>query len=235
MLRTLPLNTAGRDFFTSDIHGCYDIFTAALKAVKFNPDIDRVICCGDVIDQGPDSVSCLSLLEEPWFFSVKGDHESLAVYGMSRQRKDDVRVWAADGGSWFYKMPSDIQTLVTTKYRRLIIELPLAIQVPQLINNVVYQFGAIHAELPAGAPWWSLSHDLADYALLENHLLHGRHRIKTEDQSLIHGIDVVVSGHTPVPRPTAISNQVFIDCGSAFTDEISLMTAAELLQLVNSN
>ncbi|MGL9724118.1 metallophosphoesterase [Sodalis sp. (in: enterobacteria)] len=33
---------------------------------------------GDLIDRGPQSEACLPLLENPWFRSVRGNHEQMA-------------------------------------------------------------------------------------------------------------------------------------------------------------
>ena len=231
-IKKLPANTHGLDYFTSDIHGCYDVFVEELARNRFDPETDRVFCCGDLIDQGPDSARALSLLDKPWFHMIKGDHEQLACFAMNRQRKDDIRVWSQDGGAWFYQLPKETQDILVSRYQDKLCMLPNVIEVPQIIGKQVFNFGIIHAELPVGAPWWSLEHDLADADVLENYLLFSRKRIKSEDPTLIEGIDVVVSGHTPVRKPTVFGNQIYIDAGSAFTEEISILTARDIIALL---
>ena len=61
----LESNTKGRDFTVGDIHGAYDMLEGALAAVKFDPEVDRLISVGDLIDRGNRSKDCLKYLEQP--------------------------------------------------------------------------------------------------------------------------------------------------------------------------
>lgn len=229
---TLPANTAGLDYFTSDVHGSYEVLQAELARIKFDGTVDRLFCCGDIIDQGDDSPRCLGLLDQPWFYMTTGDHEQLAMFAMNRQRKDDIRVWSQDGGSWFYKLTAEMQQLVQARYQPLIDQLPFVIEVEQHIDDQVLKFGILHAELPEGVSWSAITDPDTDVTVLKNHMLYGRRKIKAEDTTVVEGIDIVVSGHTPQRRPTALGNQVFLDAGSAFTDTISVLTAREIVDLV---
>ncbi len=71
----LPANFAGRDIIIGDLHGHPEILFRLLDQAKFDPARDRVISTGDLVDRGPDSLSCLEFLNEPWFFAVRGNHE----------------------------------------------------------------------------------------------------------------------------------------------------------------
>lgn len=73
-LKRLAANSAGRDFVVGDLHGQYDLLMGELDRAGFDRDTDRLICVGDLVDRGPQSVECLSLLREPWFFAVLGNH-----------------------------------------------------------------------------------------------------------------------------------------------------------------
>ena len=78
-IKTLPPNVDGRDFVIGDLHGCYDEVEQLLSFVNFNTTFDRLFSTGDLIDRGPKSIECLSLLRKPWFYAILGNHEELAL------------------------------------------------------------------------------------------------------------------------------------------------------------
>jgi serine/threonine protein phosphatase 1 len=84
MIKKLKNNTVGKDYFVGDIHGCYEQLMEALVKIKFNPDVDRLISVGDLVDRGADSVKCLNLLKEPWFHAVSGNHEDMMTKSFRR-------------------------------------------------------------------------------------------------------------------------------------------------------
>ncbi|MGD0959147.1 MAG: metallophosphoesterase [Methylomonas sp.] len=78
-VRQLPENKVGKDYVIGDLHGCYELLERLLDAVNFDMKTDRLFAVGDLIDRGPDSLRCLGLLSEPWFFSVLGNHELMLL------------------------------------------------------------------------------------------------------------------------------------------------------------
>lgn len=76
---TLPVNTQGTDYVMGDLHGCYSLLQAALDTVNFDPARDRLFSVGDLVDRGPDSLKCLQLLKQPWFYAVLGNHERMLM------------------------------------------------------------------------------------------------------------------------------------------------------------
>lgn len=72
-------NTKGRDFFTTDIHGCYDLLHEKLREVAFDANKDRLFSGGDWCDRGPDSKHVLDYLNEPWIHSVRANHEEMLI------------------------------------------------------------------------------------------------------------------------------------------------------------
>ena len=78
----LPLNTLGKDYVIGDLHGCYVLLILLLHQVKFNPNVDRLISVGDLVDRGNNSLECFNLLNRPWFYSVLGNHEDLLRYSV---------------------------------------------------------------------------------------------------------------------------------------------------------
>ena len=59
----IPKNIKGRDFVVGDIHGHYDLLKTELKTVGFDKQKDRLFSVGDIIDRGPKSEECLTLLD----------------------------------------------------------------------------------------------------------------------------------------------------------------------------
>lgn len=78
-IKKLPTNTLGKDYVIGDLHGCYHLLERLLTEVQFNPTQDRLFAVGDLIDRGPESLRCLQLLQEPWFFAVMGNHEQMLL------------------------------------------------------------------------------------------------------------------------------------------------------------
>lgn len=63
-------------FFSGDIQGSYDNFMASLTAAGFSAsEGHQVFAVGDLIDGNIDGKKCIDLLDEPWFHSVRGNHE----------------------------------------------------------------------------------------------------------------------------------------------------------------
>lgn len=66
-------------YVISDIHGCYNEYTKALKAVNFN-DNDILYVLGDCIDRGYASVRVLQdMMSRPNVIPILGNHEYMAV------------------------------------------------------------------------------------------------------------------------------------------------------------
>jgi serine/threonine protein phosphatase 1 len=106
----LEKNSKGRDLIVGDIHGCLDAFNRLLKKSNFNHKKDRVICTGDLTHRGPDSLACLQLLKEPWFYAVRGNHEENTIdalnlhFGMPTTKADAFYQLAIDGGLWLCEL-----------------------------------------------------------------------------------------------------------------------------------
>lgn len=92
-----------------DLQGCFEPLQRLLEHIEFQPDRDRLLFCGDLINRGPESLETLRWLRQmdSCVDSVLGNHDlhALAVYfgqGLVK-RKDsiDTLIAAADAGSLF--------------------------------------------------------------------------------------------------------------------------------------
>lgn len=145
----LTENIKGRDFVVGDIHGCYSYITDFFNAVGFSPEKDRLISVGDFVDRGPNSIDCALLVNRPWFYSVMGNHEEMAV-----DFYNDFTIsgrgewWPYNGGNWglsirhHYSDESRLIHAAIEKFKAL----PDIITVDKRGGGL---FHVIHAELDA--------------------------------------------------------------------------------------
>lgn len=134
-LKTVPPNVEGRDFIIGDLHGCFDELGKLLMHVKFNPNIDRVFCTGDLIDRGPKPAECLSLLKKKWFFSVLGNHEDLLLNKLKNIEQGKTDNLNNDEIDYVKKLESFVP---------LIMSLPLAYEIEHLLLDKIY---VVHSEI----------------------------------------------------------------------------------------
>ena len=221
----LPLNMAGQDWFVGDIHGHYERLGQALDRAGFRRDCDRLICVGDLVDRGPASKDSLAWLAEPWFFSVRGNHDDMFL-AWRKLRKDPQKQleygedkWFPNGGRWILKTPEPIQARMETALSSL----PYVLVVPHADGRLV---AAVHSNLPSSARW----PDLIDQpeAIMAKAAWN---RQRTEQGGApVEGLDAVVCGHTPMRKPTWIGHFFHIDTGGWREDgTFTLVTLDKIL------
>lgn len=221
-LKTFEKNLYGRDFVVSDLHGCYEAFQKELVRINFDPEIDRMFSVGDLVDRGPDSLSCLKLLEEKWFFPVKGNHEIMWVdahkywlrdfdpaYDDEINLKINCKIFFYNGG----EIIEDLQTYL--RFKKIIDKLPSIIEVNHRNGK---KFGILHAELPTKFDDWNVLHELSDVEMektLGPSIYWGRSRYTsmTLMPQLVKNIDRIYVGHTIVDEVIDLGNIRYIDTG----------------------
>ncbi len=91
-------------YIIGDVQGCFDDFCHLLKKIKFNPDKDQLIFCGDLVNRGGQSLAVLR-----WIYAHQycckvtlGNHDLalLAQYYLPKMRKfnnyEFQRIFEAD-------------------------------------------------------------------------------------------------------------------------------------------
>ncbi len=204
-------NRHGRDFVVGDIHGCFSLFEALLKSVKFQPEADRVFSVGDLIDRGDESTRVLEFIRQPWFHSIMGNHERMLLD--SKTDPMTLHNWVQyNGGDWWEEV--DFAQQVEIKLE--ISKLPLAFEVVTAQGRV----GIVHAEVPESVPWKTFIQSLHEDSKAREHALWSRKRYQkltvSGETSPVEGIDLVVCGHTPLSRPILTANIHYIDTGAVF-------------------
>ena len=107
-----------RTFVLSDAHGYPELVRNALEHGGFDPDRDRLVYAGDLLDRGPDPQGCLDLLEENAAEVLFGNHELAVLLGLPIADQDaasagfgallEARALAAEPGSR-WKVASCVQ------------------------------------------------------------------------------------------------------------------------------
>src|SRR5690606_21866435 len=144
----LPANTDGRDFIVGDLHGCLDLLQAQLVRREFDVTVDRLFSVGDLTDRGPDSMGCLRLLREPWFFAVRGNHENMLIdyeyeVVMPYGSRTSAQLFFRNGGGWVQKLEADVQRELREDLLPRVVALPYVMTV----GEGTTQFHVAHAEL----------------------------------------------------------------------------------------
>jgi len=159
-LKVLEPNLLGSDYVIGDLHGSFSAFKNLIQNLNFNSESDRIISVGDLVDRGPDSLSCLSLIREPWFHSVFANHEQLMVAKFKGELRGQY--WYPNGGHWGMEAYNDYKAVyidhdsnrIPSDHSMEVIDLlPLVEELPYLITvntKSGKKFHVLHAELPSG-------------------------------------------------------------------------------------
>lgn len=214
-------NHAGRVFFTSDIHGSFDLLHEKLKGVSFDSTRDILIVGGDNTDRGPDSRHVLDYLYEPWYISVAGNHEEIFI-GAYEEGFNERKAYSGclfdNGGEW--------ARLLTPVHAKAIYEafkeLPLAIEILLPTETV----GIIHAEVPYCD--WDLFKNMEETEYRwdgRNTAQWGRDKYRYSNRTEVANIDRVFVGHTPTNHGEVevLGNVWYCDLGSHFRNKIGFV------------
>lgn len=121
-------NTSGRDFAVGDLHGCRAMLDTLLAHAAFDRQKDRLFSVGDLVDRGPDSMGCLALIGEPWFFPVLGNHDAMLLAWLMDQQGLNpgwLRYYVEpylnprNGGSWAQTVPHGARRNLIAELRTL--------------------------------------------------------------------------------------------------------------------
>ena len=229
-------NAKGRDFIVGDLHGCRAMLDALLEHVAFDATQDRLFSTGDLVDRGPDSIGCLELLKEPWFFPVLGNHDAMFLaWILGNRREPKARLYEQmfvhnSGWEW------------ANRFTRAAEFLPLLQKIP-LVRVVgpdtPQRFNLVHAELigssenrwtdvdldsPSETPWIKDTHwiiGLDDKGNWIDHVLWGRSlnfALRNDMPIESDGLSTTYCGHTILPPSNhavfRFGQHVFLDGGA---------------------
>lgn len=229
----LPRNEKGRDFIVGDLHGCRRDLEILLVAAGFDPGRgDRLFGTGDLIDRGPDSMGCLNLLRQPWFYCVLGNHEQMFLDALGGD-DNAIALCVANGGSWalggILKRDADLQA---------------AGQVLQRLPHVLVvgpgtpeRFNLVHAALLATPGDMGLYADADLDARLVGADEKARERLiwsrTLADEAAVaalerrgptwkEGLSITYCGHNPVPYPVIFESHCHVDTGAGYEGNVDV-------------
>jgi len=205
-------NLKGRDFIVGDIHGAYKLLRKEMTRNGFNETTDRLFSVGDIIDRGPDSKRCLSLLNEPWFHMVLGNHEQMMIdFIVSGQGYN----WLTEYGGWARKIrQDDLNT-----YIKQLAKLPISLT----LDCSDFSVGICHAE-PEGDDWIACR----DNPQSRNAMMWGRTVLRKRPETKLSGVNISIHGHTPLETPKWVGNRYFMDTGAWYSKNLTFRNIADI-------
>ena len=209
----------GRVFFTTDLHGHYELLHEKLREVAFDSTKDILICGGDWCDRGPDSQHVLDYLNEPWIHSVRANHEQMFIEAYEGDFKNQAcQMLVVNGGSWVAFCEDDHLTAIYESFKSL----PLAIE----MHTPTEVIGIIHAQVPYNN--WNEFKKASETELVWNAeatAMWSRHNYDYKIAVQVEGVDRVLVGHTPTESGEieVLGNVHYCDLGSFFRNKISFI------------
>ena len=208
-----------------DLHGHRALLEAELDRLGFDPGCDRLFSVGDLIDRGPDSLATLSLIEQPWFHPVLGNHELAMLSFLGLCANKSPRKSYASGGSEWLNDALDRHRKKLLRLAEHVAQLPLSIHV-----DTEVPFNVMHSDLHAMADRSALfSREAVSLEEAESITLSRRNVAEALSLSMVrlrfaqHSIQITDTpmgelpityvGHCPVPHVVAHNSYVHIDQG----------------------
>ncbi|EJS8701555.1 metallophosphoesterase [Escherichia coli] len=192
-------------YVVGDLHGCHGLLMTYLEDINFDFAEDLLISVGDLIDRGGQNVECLDLINQPWFRTVRGNHEQMAIQALNGT--GNVNYWIANGGGWFFYLDYDQEVLAKALIAHAE-SLPLIIEV----NFPCKRYVIAHADYPSNEYVFGKRVD-------ENDVVWNRERVSYAMNGVgcnIIGADEFIFGHTPASSQMNFFNQRYIDTGAVF-------------------
>lgn len=195
---TKTIEPNGNVYFVGDIHGHIASFWQGLEELNFNPDKDIIIALGDLVDRGPESLECLRLLNNPWFYSVVGNHECKlysALLNSSHKPGMDDR-WLGNTSS---EEKREMLELLKSLYWTI------DIQIDDL------QIGVVHADIPPNTSWSDFVKKIKQQDLKNLAYATFSRKILDEENFIVPDLDYLIIGHQGLDDVTQWGNVLCID------------------------
>jgi serine/threonine protein phosphatase 1 len=221
LVKILDKEIKGKLYAVGDIHGCYNLLMNRLKEIGFDFENDLLVAVGDLVDRGIQNLECIELLSQPWFTSVRGNHEELCIWG--RCDVPSKRCHISNGGEWFYELSVEDQFQIAKKFAAL----PVALEVTHLGKK----FGFVHGHIEQN-DWNQFKETLTNPFMKKQNgrsaadlAMWGRERLNPETNQYTHvsGVDLVIMGHTVTQKPCKRDNCYYIDTGAVHFGTLTIL------------
>ncbi|HAV5624377.1 TPA: serine/threonine protein phosphatase [Acinetobacter baumannii] len=208
----------GKLYAVGDIHGCYNLLMNRLNEIGFDFENDLLVAVGDLVDRGPQNLECVELLAQPWFMSVRGNHEDLCIGGFSGiDAYKNCHI--ANGGEWFYQLDGRVMCDIARQFD----ELPIVLEV----NHNGKKYGFVHGHVEQND--WQEFKDSFKYEhaqrLPSELAMWGRERLDLDNKKYTHvtGVGAVIMGHTVTQKPCKRDNCYWIDTGAVHWGTLTIL------------
>jgi len=223
LYKTFDASKYRKVYAVGDLHGCYTLFMKELEKINFDFQQDLIVSVGDFIDRGYENLECIQLLSEPWFISIRGNHEDICIRGPSSS--EYKRFHKENGGEWFYLIKEEVQFYII----KLFEQLPIALE----LNFQNKKIGFVHAHLEQN-DWLEFKSLLltdTNNRMIQDHALWGCERINIHNRQYIQvsNIDAVILGHTVFKQPFRRDNCYYIDTGAGHGGKVTLLDLSTLV------
>jgi len=100
-------------YVIGDVQGCYSELQALVKKIKFNPNKDKIIFAGDLVNRGHQSLEVMEfcMRHKGSIKAVLGNHDFYLLYLIEHQKKNKSLKKVLDSKniqkyhSWLKKLP----------------------------------------------------------------------------------------------------------------------------------
>lgn len=214
----------GNLYAVGDIHGCYNLLMSRLKDIGFDFENDLLVAVGDLVDRGIQNEECVSLIDEPWFTTVMGNHEELCMRGL--ENKSFYNCHIDNGGEWFYELEYQSQQEIIKKLKTL----PVALEV----THKGRKFGFVHGHIEQNN-WNDFTNELDTFDKAKHIVerkrfpsdlaMWGRDRLDEDNKQYSHveGVHAVIMGHTVTQKPCKRDNCYWIDTGAVHWGTMTIL------------
>jgi len=223
MVKVWDKEVTGKLYAVGDIHGCYNLLMSRLKEIGFDFENDLLVAVGDLVDRGTQNVECISLIDEPWFTSVKGNHEDLVIMGDINRSYFNCHI--QNGGEWFYDLDYQVQREIIKKLKTL----PIALE----ISHNGKKFGFVHGHIEQNN--WdefkeTFTQEPTAFRDPSELAMWGRERLDEEKKQYTHvtGVDAVIMGHTVTQKPCKRDNCYWIDTGAVHWGTMTILDLSKI-------
>ena len=219
LVKHLAIDSEQRILVVGDIHGDYAQLMTTLTRVCFDPVADTLICLGDMIDRGLDSVAVLKYLHDINAVMLLGNHEHLMLESVLNNNEEALVMWNRNGGRWHEQCNKEQLDDICQQ----LLNLPLSVQ----LQYQGYNIGLSHTI----APDWNWLH----YPIATEHcvsdLLWERCVFKQRLMIANTGVDFSIHGHNPSQVPVWIGNTYHIDTG--YYGRLSVISLSNVISKFN--
>jgi serine/threonine protein phosphatase 1 len=242
-LLILPENLTGRDFVVGDLHGMFSALKKAMRFHRFNYTKDRLLCTGDLVDRGPESLELLEYLHAPWFYSVLGNHDTklLARHNFEVAYVSQRKAFAHLEDKEWWDNPAEKTPQINSRQHRLAEILPILHSLPLMIFvEGQHPYAICHGQRPSrdgkGVEPYTDTEILQNPSILtecENEITWGRqvhNSFRAGDNPLkAEDIRRTFVGHNIVKQLEIFEPYIFIDVGTYKSGKVHLFDAVSVL------